>query len=129
MPFIKRLGFYLFGVSIGILFLAFFFKKKTEDTGVYFCYFPNCRTLKDIRSKPMQYSDVIHKQLQSKALDTTDIVALLTNGDVDFGRSETKSAPCKTYIVEGMVKDMEVIATVRNCNKNALLESIVPVTD
>ena len=129
MPFIKRLGFYLFGVSIGVLFLAFFFKKKTEDTGVYFCYFPNCRTLKDIRSKPMQYSDAVDEQLRNKELDTLDIVDLLTNGDVDFGRSETKTTPCKTYIVEGVVKDMEMIATVRNCSKKAVLESIVPNTN
>ena len=126
MPFIKRLGFYLFGVSIGVLFLAFFLKKKTEDTGVYFCYFPNCRTLKDIRSKPMQYSDAVKEQLKNKELDTTEIVGLLTNGDVDFGRSETKTAPCKTYIVEGVVNDVDMIATVRNCNKKAILESIVP---
>jgi hypothetical protein len=129
MPFIKRLGFYLLGVSIGVIFLAFFFKKKTEDTGVYFCYFPNCRTLKDIRSKPMQYSDAVKVQLQNKELDTTDIVGLLTNGDVDFGRSQTKTAPCKTYIVEGEIKDKEMIATVRNCSEKAILESIVPNTD
>ncbi len=128
MPFIKRLGFYLFGMSIGIIFLAFFFKKKTEDTGVYFCYFPNCRTLKDIRSKPMEYSDAVRDQLQNKQLDTTDIVNLLTDGDVDFGRSDTKSGSCKTYIVEGLIKEQEMIATVRNCTKKALLESIVPVT-
>ncbi len=100
MPFIKRLGFYLFGVSIGVLFLAFFFKKKTEDTGVYFCYFPNCRTLKDIRSKPMQYSDAVEEQLRKKELDTLDIVDLLTNGDVDFGRSETKSALVKPILLK-----------------------------
>lgn len=129
MPFIKRLGFYLFGVSIGVLFLMFFFKKKTEDTGVYFCYFPNCRTLKDIRSKPMQYSDAVDEQLRNRDLDTLDIVDLLTNGDVDFGRSETKTTPCKTYIVEGVVKDIEMIATVRNCSKKVVLESIVPNTN
>ena len=129
MPFIKRLGFYLFGVSIGVLFLMFFFKKKTEDTGVYFCYFPNCRTLKDIRSKPMQYSDAVSAQLINKQFDTLDIVGLLTNGDVDFGRSETESAPCKTYIIEGMIQDKEMVATVRNCAKKAILQSIVPITN
>ncbi len=129
MPFIKRLGFYLFGVSIGVLFLMFFFKKKTEDTGVYFCYFPNCRTLKDIRNKPMQYSDAVAAQLVEKTIDTVDIVDLLTNGDVDFGLSETKSAPCKTYIIQGTVKGKEMVATVRNCAKKAILESIVPNTN
>lgn len=129
MPFIKRLGFYLFGVSIGVLFLMFFFKKKTEDTGVYFCYFPNCRTLKDIRSKPMQYSDAVSAQLRDKTLDTLDIIGLLTNGDVDFGRSETESTPCKTYIIEGMIQDKEMIATVRNCYKKAILQRMIPNTN
>jgi len=129
MPFIKRLGYFLFGLSIGVLFLAFFFKKKTADTGVYFCYFPNCRTLKDIRSKPMQFSDAVSEQLQSKQLDTADIRSLFTDGDVDFGSSDTKSSPCKTYIVEGFIKDQKVLATVRNCRKDALLESIVRLSE
>jgi hypothetical protein len=129
MPFIKRLGFYLFGISIGIIFLAFFFKKKTEDTGVYFCYFPNCRTLKDIRSKPMYYSDEVSTQLLNKQIDSTDIVSLLTRGDVNFGNSDTKSVPCKTYLVEGIVNNKEVIATVKNCRKKATIQSIVPASN
>lgn len=129
MPFIKRLGFYLFGASIGIIFLVFFFKKKTQDTGVYFCYFPNCRTLKDIRSKAMYYSDDISTQFLSKELDTTDIVRFLTDGDVDFGNSETKSSPCKTYRIEGMIRNVEMVATVKNCNKKATLERLIPSTD
>lgn len=128
MAFLKRLGFYLVGVSIGIVFLTFIFKKKTENTGVYFCYFPNCRTLKDIRSKPIHYSDVISKQLLEKQLDTADIVSLLTNGDVDFGNSNTESVPCKTYLIEGILNDKEVIATVENCRKKATLQGIVAVT-
>jgi hypothetical protein len=129
MPFIKRLGFYLFGASIGVLFLVFFFRKKTADTGVYFCYFPNCRTLKDIRSKPMYYSDDVSTQLLNKQLDSADVVDLLTNGDVNFGLSDTKSTPCKTYIVEGLVKDKEVVATVTNCRKKVTLERFVPNTN
>lgn len=129
MAFIKRLGYYLVGVSIGIVFLTFFFKKKTEDTGVYFCYFPNCRTLKDIRSKPIHYADAISQQFNEKQLDTVDIVRLLTDGEVDFGASDTKSVPCKTYIIEGMLKDKEVIATIENCQKKAILQSIVPISN
>lgn len=116
----------MFGLSIGILFLTFFFKKKTADTGAYFCYFPNCRTLKDIRSKSIKYSDAVSRQMENKTLDTTDIRKLFTDGNVDFGSSDTKSVPCKTYIVEGFIRDKEVVATVRNCKKEAILESIVP---
>jgi len=53
MGFIKRLGWYLLGLSVGLIFLVFFLKKKSDETGVSFCYLPNCRVLKDIRSKPL----------------------------------------------------------------------------
>ncbi|CAN0599853.1 unnamed protein product, partial [Ectocarpus sp. 12 AP-2014] len=89
----------------------------------------NCRTLKDIRSKPMYYSDDVSTQLLNKQLDSADIVDLLTNGDVDFGLSDTKSTPCKTYIIEGLIKNKEMVATVTNCSKKATLERIVPSTN
>lgn len=125
MGFLKRLGFYLFGLAIGLIFLAVFLKKKSEETGVYFCYFPNCRTLKDIRSKPLTYSDEVREIFENGELDTLDIKHLLTEGTVDFGKSDTKAASCKTYFVEGTVKGKERILKVKNCTKKAILESII----
>ncbi|CAZ98669.1 MULTISPECIES: DUF4258 domain-containing protein [Zobellia] len=124
MDFLKRLGFYLVGLSIGIVFLTFFLKKKSEETGTEFCYFPNCRTLKDIRSKPMSYSDKVSQLFLEKKIDTLDILDVLRNGDVDFSNSETKTTPCKTYIIEGSIKEREAILKIRNCREKALLESI-----
>jgi len=124
MAFLKRLGFYLVGLSIGIVFLTLFLKKKTEETGTEFCYFPNCRTLKDIRSKPISYSGEISRLLQEKKLDTLDIAYFLREGEVDFGKSDTKSKPCKTYYIEGLLKDKEVQMKVRNCSEKVLLEEI-----
>ena len=125
MAFLKRLGFYLIGFSIGVFFLAIFFKKKSEETGVYFCYFPNCRTLKDIRSKPLYYSEEIRTRLQNKDFDSIAIDKLLLDGDVDFAKSNTKSIPCKTYYIRGMVKERNAVLEVRNCENEAIAESIV----
>ena len=124
MPFLKRLGFYLFGLAIGIVFLAMFLKKKSAETGVYFCYLPNCRTLKDIRSKPFYYSDEVKEQMNSKAIDTTAIRDFFVDGDIDFGNSDTKSSPCKTYLIEGILLEKEAVVTLRNCKEKAILESI-----
>lgn len=124
MAFLKRLGFYLVGLSIGIVFLTLFLKKKTEETGTEFCYFPNCRTLKDIRSKPISYSDEINRLLEEKKLDTLDIAYFLREGEVDFGKSDTKSKPCKTYYIEGLLKDKEALMKVRNCTEKVLLEEV-----
>ncbi|QLG47071.1 DUF4258 domain-containing protein [Costertonia aggregata] len=125
MAFLKRLGFYLFGLSIGIVFLTMFLKKKSDETGVSFCYLPNCRTLKDIRSKPMSYSPEVSRKLVDKTLDTLDIATILTDGDIDFGNSDTKSVPCKTYKIEGIINKKETIITVRNCPDKALVQGIV----
>jgi len=125
MAFLKRLGFYLVGLSIGIVFLTIFLKKKTEQTGTEFCYFPNCRTLKDIRSKPISYSENINTMLADKQLDSLDIVGFLNDGEVDFGRSDTKSKLCKTYYIDGYVKEKEAVLKVRNCREEVVIEEIV----
>lgn len=124
MAFLKRLGFYLVGLSIGIVFLTVFLKKKTEETGTEFCYFPNCRTLKDLRSKPISYSDEIKGLMEEKKLDTLDIAYFLRKGEVDFGKSDTKSKPCKTYFIEGLVKDKEALMKVINCTEKVRLEEV-----
>lgn len=126
MAFLKRLGFYLVGLSIGIVFLTLFLKKKTEETGTEFCYFPNCRTLKDVRSKEISYSDEINRMLANNTLDSLDIERFLNDGEVDFGRSDTESTPCKTYFVEGSVKEKEAVLKLRNCQEKVVLEEIVP---
>lgn len=124
MAFFKRLGFYLFGLAIGIIFLAMFLKKKSAETGVYFCYLPNCRTLKDIRSKPFYYSEEVQKQMNLKAIDTSAVKDFFVDGDIDFGKSDTRSTPCKTYLIEGILSDKEAQVTLRNCKEKAILESI-----
>jgi len=122
--FLKRLGYYLVGLSIGIVFLTFFFKKKSEETGVSFCYLPNCRTLKDIRSKQMYYSNEAKKQIAELQLDSLDIKFVLTEGVVDFGNSDTKSTPCKMYLVNSEIKEKEISFTMKNCKDKVTLQEI-----
>ncbi|TVZ14166.1 DUF4258 domain-containing protein [Maribacter sp. MAR_2009_72] len=124
MDFLKRLGFYLVGMSIGIVFLTMFLKKKSDETGVYFCYLPNCRTLKDIRSKSMYYSDEALQKLKEYQLDSTDVTYILTEGDVDFSKSDTESVPCKTYVIEAERKQSNYIFTVQNCRERATIQKV-----
>ncbi|SHI90152.1 DUF4258 domain-containing protein [Pseudozobellia thermophila] len=124
MAFLKRLGFYLIGLSIGIVFLTLFLKKKSEETGTEFCYFPNCRVLKDLRSKPITFSDQVNQQLKAKDIDTLDITLFLKNGDVDFGRSDTKAKPCKIYWIEGDLKGDRQTLKFKNCSNKVVLDEI-----
>ncbi|WP_411030849.1 DUF4258 domain-containing protein [Spongiimicrobium sp. 3-5] len=124
MAFLKRLGFYLFGLAIGLIFLAFFFKKKSEETGVEFCYLPNCRVLKDLRSKPWEYSKTVEQLLNAQTLDSTDIAYFLKEGDIDFNLSDTEAKPCKTYIIESEIGDKNAVLQVKNCLENIVIEEV-----
>jgi len=116
MGFIKRLGWYLVGLSIGIVFLAFFFKKKSEEPGAEFCYLPNCRVLKDIRSKTFA---VMGKEKDTFSFSTmeSDMQDLLLNGKVDFDQSDTKSKPCKIY----SINHKNVALKIKNCPDKAII--------
>ena len=125
MSFLKRLGFFLFGLSIGLVFLTIFLKNKAKETGTEFCYFPNCRVLKDLRSKSYSYSDEVARMVQAGEIDSIQIKSFFTDGEVDFEHSDTKSTPCKTYTIEheqnsGAIKTL----TVTNCPTKIVIETI-----
>lgn len=118
MPFLKRLGYFLIGLSVGLLFLALFLRKKTEETGTEFCYFPNCRVLKELRSKPLQ----IDTSLRDIA-DTLLIQRMLREGDVIFRESNTEARPCKIYRIRGEEGDQRLAITLENCETYTRLTS------
>ncbi|MBT8205079.1 MAG: DUF4258 domain-containing protein [Eudoraea sp.] len=124
MSFLKRLGFYLIGLSIGLIFLVIFLKNKSEETGTSFCYFPNCRVLKELRAKPQNYSAAFQQLLDNGAIDSLGIANFLTEGDIDFRNSDTKSEPCKTYRIRGLINEAEAVLVVDNCKDIIVLKAL-----
>ena len=102
MSFLKRLYFFLFGLSIGIMILIFVINKK--DTR--FNYSPNKRVLNDIYKKNWVFSN------QNNAFSKDKF---LSEFDVNFSKSNTKIDTCKVYYIES--KKLEF--SVQNCEKNA----------
>lgn len=120
MGFLKRLGWYLVGLSIGLIFLVFFLKKKSGEEGIDFCYLPNCRVLKDMRSKPLTFSESLPEQYR----DTLLIQSFFKDGDVDFSKSDTKSKPCKTYFISHDYNGEELELRAQNCKEKLIVEKI-----
>jgi len=120
MAFLKRLGWYLVGLSIGLIFLVFILKKKTGEGGLDFCYLPNCRVLKDMRSKPITFTESLPEAYR----DTLLIQSFLKDGDVDFGKSDTKSEPCKTYYISHEYKGRELELKAKNCEDVVTLQNV-----
>jgi len=125
MKLYQRFAYYLLGLLLGGIFVFYFLSAKASSRGVTFCYLPNCRVLKDIRSKPFYYSDVATQKLAEKWVDTADVKKTLTYGDVDFELSNIPEKGGKLYIVYGKnAQNEDITVEVINYTDKVLLKDI-----
>lgn len=108
MSFLKRLLYYLFGFSIGLIFLFYFIDKK-EAT---FNYSPNKRVLADIDKKEW----IFETNINSSNIKKGD---LIKNFKVDFSESDVELDTCKTYVLKNKIKNEKYYYKVKNCSKSA----------
>lgn len=120
MKLIQRVGYYLGGFSIGLIILAFFLSGKKASCS----YGPNARVLKNISEKRLVYSENASKKLNLKDIDSSIVLNTLSNGNVNFSKSNTKLDYCKIYIIEDSVDDKEISLTVENCEQKVIIKSI-----
>lgn len=120
MKFIHRLGYYLGGFALGLLLLLFFLNGKDASCD----YGPNARTVKNISSKPISYSDNASSFINSHAIDSTTITNLVKFGSVDFSKSKTEIDSCKVYHIENIYKERDIALKVKNCDSIATLLDI-----
>ena len=80
MSFLKRLYFFLFGLSIGIIILIFITNKK--DTR--FNYLPNKRVLNDIHKKTLVFKDSTDLITKASFLEKFNIKQALCQIDTVF---------------------------------------------
>jgi hypothetical protein len=125
MKFQFRLAYYIFGLFLGGVFVMWFLKAKATDRGVEFCYLPNCRVLKDLRSKSLVIDSLAQHSLDEKWVTIDDIRKSLTYGDVDFEKSNEPYRKGKIYIIEGKTsKNEDITITMINYTERVLLEKI-----
>lgn len=126
MKFVNRLAYYLLGLLVGILFLVFFFKGKYQGKDMSYCYLPNCRALKDFRSKPFHYSDVASQKMQQGLLDTIQLKEIFREGDIDFSKSNIPMDNGKYYIIEGELEGKKtVFVEIINYSDKVVLKDIL----
>ena len=120
MKLIHRVGYYLGGFSIGLIILAFFLsgKKTTCD------YSPNARTIKNISSKTKLFSEEAQTAMTMYQLDSTIVFDIIKYGEVNFSKSDTKSTPCKLYIINNSYKENGYQLQIKNCDSIATIETI-----
>ncbi len=123
MKFSQRFAYYLLGLLIGGIIVFYFFDAKDTE----FCYLPNCRVLKDLRSKPLTISDKAQTSFDQSVVDMNDIKMCLTHGDVDFDRSNIAEQNGKLYVIEGQNAQKEPITVeMINYSDKVLIKDVYP---
>lgn len=121
MKFKHRLAYYLFGLTLGGFLVAFIFAKRGQD----FCYLPNCRVLKNIRSKGIVISPEAKKTLSEGWVTQKDVDNTLLYGDVDFSNSNKPYKGGKYYAIEGKNTNNEpIIIEISNGDNRAVLINV-----
>ncbi len=122
MKFYQRFAYYMVGLIMGCFFVAVVFMGKNTSCN----YFPNARVLNDIRTKPFLYDIEASRRLSEDWVDTIDIKNTLTNGDVDFDKSNVKEEGGKKYIIYGKTKaGKEITLEIINYPEKAILKNII----
>ncbi|WP_242158429.1 hypothetical protein [Aestuariivivens sediminis] len=106
MKLIQRVGYYLGGLAIGLIILAFFFNAKRTSCS----YGPQSRVLKTLNSKKITYGDEVNRS------DSSLVKKILNNGHVNFSKSNPRKEPCGLYVIEEDHENKMMILTLENCD-------------
>ena len=118
---LKRIGYYLVGLSIGSVAVYFFWQKKDAT----FDYGMDARTLKTIRIKKRFFSDEAKLSMQKHKIDTAKISTILYIGDVDFSKSKARQKPCAEYFVTGKRELKNVSLLVKRCDSTSTIQKVM----
>ncbi|WP_405604395.1 DUF4258 domain-containing protein [Polaribacter sp. Asnod1-A03] len=118
---IKRIGYYLIGLSLGSIGVYFFWQKKQAT----FDYGPDARTLKTIRIRERLFSDDAKNTMENFDIDTLKISTILYNGDVDFSKGNPRQKPCADYYITGKKELEKISLLVKRCDSTATIEKII----
>ena len=93
---VRRIRVYVFGIALGCVMSYFFLQRGEHD---FTFWLPEQRVLTEI-SDSLTYSPEAECYLECYSIDKKSILKIINDGDVNFGKSATKSKP-KIYQVEG----------------------------
>jgi hypothetical protein len=120
MKLIQRIAYYGVGFIIGLFILFFFLSGKKTSCDYGF----DARTLKNIRTKKIDFSAESEAMKNKFQLDTVDIRTILKKGDVDFSETDRTLDSCKIYRINGFLEEKNLEFRIKNCEKVATVLTI-----
>jgi len=114
MKILYRFGYYLGGFSVGLIFLAFIFNGKKTSCN----YTPSARVKDNLLQKEIEIPSDLQKQLPQ--LTDSLVRQYITQGNINFSKSDTKRDSCRLYYIEIESQPINAIE-VSNCKKTLYL--------
>ena len=105
---IRRFILFGFGIFLGVFFLSFGPNNRLkENLKDYINYFDmNSRVIYHLnKGENIELTDKAICQLNSYSLERHDVLVDISDANVNFSLSNTKSSSCKTYIVEKVISN------------------------
>ena len=109
MKLIYRMGFYMIGLSFGLIFLAVILKGKKTSCN----YGPNDRVINDMSKKNWKQQNSVTTEFDSIAFNY-----FLKKARVDFRKSNINRDSCNTYFLSGNWLNKGISVQVENCEKS-----------
>ena len=119
MSLFYRLGYYLVGFSVGIIFLTFIFSGKKTSCN----YSPSARVKKDLEKKDIFIAEYLKKRYPF--LNDSLVKNYIRNGEIDFSKSNTKLDSCRTYFFNLKNENISNFE-VANCSRIIKLKKVTP---
>ncbi|MCW3161229.1 hypothetical protein [Chryseobacterium oryctis] len=118
----KKLKFYLIGLVPGLLIVFFILNKKGASCSGYL---PNSRVIAETLSKEFKYSESFQTEMNTLKINEKFLKdSIITNGKVDFERSNAQKKPCPDYVLTYPEKNPTYEITFEKCEENATLKTL-----
>jgi hypothetical protein len=118
----KKLKFYLIGLIPGLILVFFILNKKGASCSGYL---PNSRVIAETLSKDFKYSDEAKNAMQALNINEKFLKdSIITNGKIDFDRSQAQKKPCPAYLLTYPEKNPKYEITFEKCEENMTLNSL-----
>ena len=116
---VRRFLFFGIGVLISVIFLSMGPENRLRKTFYdYIDYFNmDKRVIYHLHNDSTTFSTKAVCQLAYYNLSEAELLQVLENGEVIFDLSEKDSKPCKYFVVQNKINEMDLLVTFEFCDK------------
>ena len=118
----RKVKFFLLGLIPGLMLVFFILNKKGASCSGYL---PNSRVIAESLSKKFTYSEAFSAEMVELKIDEKYLKdSIITNGEVDFDRSNAQKKPCPSYILVYPKKNPRYEVSFEKCTENSNFQSL-----